>query len=85
MKVRQYNWKSDKDTTVKYGFVAQELITEAPEAVIEGTDEKDDNGNYKQNWSVSYNNLVPRLVKTIQEQQATIEALTARITTLENA
>ncbi len=34
---------------------------------------------------LDYSKLVPLLTKALQEQQATIEALTARITALENA
>ena len=78
IKVRKFNWKDNSDITIEYGFIAQELIKCVPEAVHEGTDEKDENGNYKLNWGVGYANLVPRLVKTIQE-------LEARITKLEGA
>ena len=35
--------------------------------------------------SIDQSKLVPLLTKALQEQQATIEALTARITALENA
>ena len=35
--------------------------------------------------SIDQSKLVPLLTKALQEQQATIEALTARIVTLENA
>ena len=35
-------------------------------------------------WGVKYAKLVPMLVKAVQEQQATITALEARIVQLEN-
>ena len=35
--------------------------------------------------SIDHSKLVPLLTKALQEQQATIEALTARITALESA
>lgn len=75
IKVRKFNWKNNSDITIEYGFVAQELIKCVPEAVVEGSDEKDENGNYKLNWGVGYADLVPRLVKTIQELEARITAL----------
>ena len=75
IKVRKFNWKNNSDITIDYGFIAQELIKCVPEAVHEGTDEKDENGNYRFNWGVGYANLVPRLVKTIQELEARITAL----------
>ena len=34
-------------------------------------------------WGIDWSKAVPRLIKTIQEQQAIIESLQARITTLE--
>jgi hypothetical protein len=63
------------------GFIAQEIEQVFPEAVdIWG--ESDDPANpYK---SVGSGALIPVLVKAIQEQQALITALTARITALEN-
>ena len=89
MKVRSYDWKEDKKH-VTYGFVAQEIKEYAPEIVAIGDDNEtitDPRGT----WGVEYGRLTPMLVKAIQEQQAlitaqaeTINALTARITALEN-
>lgn len=64
------------------GFIAQEIEQVFPEAVdIWG--ESDDPANpYK---SVGSGALIPVLVKAIQEQQALITTLTARITALESA
>ena len=50
------------------------MIGSVPEAVIQGSDEKDENGNYKLTWGVGYADLVPRLVKTIQELEARLTA-----------
>jgi len=85
MKVRQFDWKNDRDVHRDYGFVAQELVTVVPEAVNQGSAELKADGTPVQSWGVDDSKIIPRMVKAMQEQQVTIEALTARITTLENA
>jgi hypothetical protein len=84
LKPRLYDWKEGKGADIKNarGFIAQEfeevfpdLIDEWKEAPPEGEEP------YK---SVRAD-LIPVLVKAIQEQQAIITALTARITALEQA
>ena len=69
IQVRQYNWKSD-GSHQRYGFVAQELVTVAPEAVHQPADPDE-------MMAVDYSKLVPMLVKEIQ-------SLRKRILTLEN-
>ena len=76
IKVREFDWK--KDGTHQVGFIAQELNSIVPEAVSEGSDDVTEHP-----WGVDHGKLTPYLVKAIQEQQTTIEALTARIATLE--
>lgn len=75
IKVRKFDWKS---TCVKedYGFIAQELHEVLPQYVYEGSEDI--------NWGVAKAELVPLLVKAIQEQQETIKQLTNRIINLEN-
>lgn len=58
------------------GFVAQELQTVIPEVVT---------GDPEKQLGVDYGSLVAVAFKAIQEQQAIITALTARITALEQA
>jgi hypothetical protein len=58
IQVRQFNWKSD-GSHQRYGFVAQELVTVAPEAVNQPTDTEE-------MMAVDYSKLVPMLVKEIQ-------------------
>ena len=58
IQVRQYDWKSD-GSHQRYGFVAQELVTVAPEAVHQPVDPDD-------MMAVDYSKLVPMLVKEIQ-------------------
>jgi len=70
IQVREFDWKADGEHQ-RYGMVAQELETVAPEAVTKGETEDD-------MWSVDYSKLVPMLVKEIQD-------LRKRVNELENA
>jgi hypothetical protein len=58
LKVRQFDWKSD-NSHQRYGFVAQELVNVAPEAVHQPTDANE-------MMAVDYSKLVPMLVKEVQ-------------------
>jgi hypothetical protein len=75
-----YNWKSDGSAS--QGFIAHELQAVVPECVGGEKDAVDANGNPKyQGVDTSF--LVATLTAAIQEQQALITALTARVTALE--
>lgn len=75
-----YTWKADG--SVGQGFIAHELQAIVPDCVTGEKDAIDEDGNPEyQGIDTSF--LVATLVKAIQEQQATIEALTSRIETLE--
>jgi hypothetical protein len=67
IQVRQYNWKSD-GSHQRYGFIAQELVTVAPEAVHQPADPEE-------MMAVDYSKLVPMLVKEIQSLRARVAAL----------
>jgi len=57
-----------------------------PDGISVGDNILDNNGNTIPDYqSIDHSKIVPLLTKALQEQQATIEALTARIVTLENA
>jgi hypothetical protein len=75
-----YNWKSDGSAS--QGFIAHELAEVSPECVGGEKDAVDAEGK-PQYQGVDTSFLVATLTAAIQEQQATIEALTARITALE--
>jgi hypothetical protein len=79
--VRQFDWKENRSPHQDFGFVAQELVNIIPEAVTVGTDNED--GTIKMPWGIDYSHIVPRLVKSIQEQQELIQSLTDRIAALE--
>jgi len=74
VKVRNYNLKDDVNKTKQIGVVAQEL-----ETVFPGMIETDGDGIK----AVKYSVFVPIMLKAIQEQQALITSLTARIAALE--
>jgi hypothetical protein len=67
LKVRQFDWKTD-NSHQRYGFVAQELVTVAPEAVYQPANEDD-------MMAVDYSKLVPMLVKEIQSLRQRVAQL----------
>jgi hypothetical protein len=67
IKVRSFKWNAD-DSEQRYGFVAQELVEVAPEAVSVPADEDEMMG-------VDYSKLVPMLVKEIQSLRARVAQL----------
>ena len=83
LKPRRFDWKEGKGQDKKNaaGFIAQEFENVFPECV--GTSKAGEDGiEYK---NINHETLIPTLVKAIQEQQALITTLTARITALEGA
>jgi hypothetical protein len=67
IKVRSYDWKADGNHQ-RAGFVAQELVTVAPEAVHQPADTNE-------MMAVDYSKLVPMLVKEIQSLRKRLAAL----------
>ena len=61
IKCRSFTWKKTNEDS-RIGFIAQELYEVIPDAVSPGTDDVKNNP-----WSVSAMNLVPYLVKAVQE------------------
>jgi len=77
-----YSWKSNGKAG--QGFIAHELQAVVPDCVTGDKDAVDEDGNPKyQGVDTSF--LVATLTAAIQEQQALITQLTARITALESA
>jgi len=92
LKPCEFNWISDEKNTTIAGFIAHEVQSVVPNAVNGEKDEteilKDADGKEQtiiKPQGLDKSDLVPLLTKALQEQQATIEALTARITALESA
>lgn len=83
-----YKLKEDPFQDKKIGLIAQEVNAFIPEASKTEDYKKNEKGEFKKvelnNIRVSYVNLVPVLIKAVQEQQALIEKLEKRLTELEN-
>ncbi len=77
VRVVSHDWLNDK-SSVRFGFVAQELNNVVPEAVHEG----DSNEEISKTWCVDYPRLVPILTKTLQEAIAKIETLETEVAAL---
>lgn len=78
LKPRAYNLIDQTDKP-QIGFIAQEVLDIVPE-VVESTH----NSITKQErYTLAYTQLIPVLTKAIQEQQAMIQTLTARVAELE--
>ena len=70
---KKYNMKEEVNTAEKhYGFIAQDLENIFPELVSVTPDDGDGIADLR---TVSYTELIPILVKAIQEQQKQIEEL----------
>jgi trimeric autotransporter adhesin len=78
-----FKYKSDADDyRNRIGIIAQSIVGQVDEALDETKITADDETQY---YNVRYQDLIPVLVKGIQEQQTQIQELEARITALENA
>jgi len=83
LKPRKFDWKEGKGADIKNarGFIAQEFETVFPDMIEEW---KDPAPEGEEPYKAVNANLIPSLVKAIQEQQALIQSLTTRLTALEN-
>jgi hypothetical protein len=83
LKPRRFDWKEGQGQDKKdvAGFIAQEVEPILPEMVSTGLNEDENGEKYK---TLAPAMLIPTLVKAIQEQQAIINDLKARIETLES-
>jgi len=70
LQVRQFDWK-EEGSHQRYGFIAQELVTVAPEAVHQPADPEE-------MMAVDYSKLVPMLVKEIQSLRKRLTALESK-------
>jgi len=71
----EYNLIADENKAKKIGFIAQDWEVDYSPVVVTGADGK---------LGMQYTETIPVLLKAIQEQQAIIESLTARIAALES-
>ena len=78
LKPRRFDWINGDASNVA-GFIAQEVEAVLPELVTDAKYSVDEEGNdvYKKNLKMG--DILPTLVKAIQEQQAIINQLKARL------
>ena len=76
---RRFDWKNGDGENVA-GFIAQEVETVLPDLISDYKHEDLDDAK-----SVRMGDMIPTLVKAIQEQQAQIEALQSEINELKNS
>jgi hypothetical protein len=83
LKPRKFDWKEGKGASIKNarGFIAQEFEQVLPDMIEEWLDPAPEG---EEPYKAVNANLIPTLVKAIQEQQALIQSLTARIAALES-
>lgn len=72
LQVRKFDWKVDSSHQ-RYGFIAQELVEVAPEAVHQPA-------NPDEMMAVDYSKLVPMLIKEVQSLRARVAQLEASAT-----
>ena len=86
IKVRVFNFKVDSASDKRIGVVAQEIETVCPKLVGISYD-KDVNGNLLKTGvkSVKYSVLYMKAIKALQESQARIETLEAKVAALEGS
>ena len=70
IQVRSFDYISDK-SSVKYGFIAQELVTVAPDAVYQPS-------NPDEMMGVDYSKLVPMMIKEIQSLRKRVALLESK-------
>jgi hypothetical protein len=79
---KRFNFIADANTTVD-GFIAHEVSSIVPEAIIGEKDEVNEQGN-PEYQAIDQSKLVPVLTKALQEAITKIEELETRVQTLEN-
>jgi hypothetical protein len=92
LSVKEYNYRTTENKQKRIGFLAQDVYQVIPEIVDKG-----DNGPFRgdgnaelsaqqgfEPWGIRYTELVPVLVKAIQELKAENEELKSRIEVLES-
>jgi hypothetical protein len=84
LKPRRFDWKAGKGKDIKgdRGFIAQEFEQVFPDLIDEW---KDPAPEGEEPYKSVRQDLIPVLVKAMQEQQALIESLTTRVAQLEGA
>lgn len=83
-----FKWLKDKNNTTKLGLIAQDLLKVLPEVVkSQDWQESEEEGKGQMldldRLGVYYSDLIPVLIKAIQDQQKQIEVLNSRLEAVE--
>ncbi len=82
-----FQWKKSSDPSQHIGLLAQDLLEVIPEVVKTHDFQMEEDGTITEikleTLGVNYSNLIPVLIKAIQEQQEEINSLNERIANLE--
>jgi hypothetical protein len=81
---RRFDWKNGDGKNIA-GFIAQEVEKVLPELVMDYVYSKNDDGSEVIKKSLKMGDILPTLVNAVQEQQAIINELKAKMTAIENA
>ena len=84
LKPRRFDWINGDATNVA-GFIAQEVEDVLPELVIDSLYSQDDDGNPITKKNLKMGDILPTLVKAIQELSAKVDAQAAEIAALKSA
>jgi len=78
IRVRKFDFKNEVEPDDQLGMIAQELDTTLPEYVWKQYDK--DTGEVLEDlmWRIRYKDMIPMLIKSIQELSAEVEALKAK-------
>lgn len=80
-----YKFKNDADQKDRVGFIAQQILPIIPESVYDTREEIDgEPEGAATKLAMDYTSIIPVLVKAVQELNAKVEALEARIDVLES-
>jgi hypothetical protein len=94
LKPVSFTWKAGADRSTKLGLIAQDVLSVVKEVVVNPKDTepefiKGENGQMEKNpnhidrYGVSYSELIPVLIKAIQEQEEKIQSLEKKIEQIE--
>jgi hypothetical protein len=78
IRVSDYTYKADHGSNPQTGYIAQQLYEVFPNAVIKGGEDAKTNP-----WMVDYGRITPLIVKSVQDQQAIIDAQNKKIEDLQ--
>jgi hypothetical protein len=87
MRPVSFDWINRSDERASLGFIAQEMEEVVPEVVVHqitpaGVDKQGNERPESDSYAMKYAELIPVLVKAVQEQQAQIEQLQAELEAL---